>query len=183
MHHFTDEELVSNYLETRSNDYFEQLYTRYCSKVHRTCLSFTHDNGRAEDLTHDIFIRIFTKLDGYKRQATFSTWLYSIAHNYCADQVRKSRRRQEVPVGENWDELTPLADDSMEQQEAAAQLIELAICALSLDEQLLLRQRYEQKLSVRQLAVYHALTESAVKMRLKRSRDHLRDQYLHLAAQ
>lgn len=180
MHHFTDEELVSNYLETRSNDYFEQLYTRYCTKVHRTCLSFTKDSGQAEDLTQDIFIRIFSKLDGYKKQATFSTWLYSIAHNYCADQVRKSRRRPEMTVGQNWEELPQLIDDSTEQEEAAARLIEIAIRKLNIDEQFLLRQRYEQKLSVRELAVYHSISESAIKMRLKRSRDHLRERYMQM---
>jgi RNA polymerase sigma factor (sigma-70 family) len=181
MQHLTDEELVTHYLETRRNDFFEQLYVRYCTKVHRTCLSFTKDSSRAEDLTQDIFVRIFSKLDGYKRQATFSTWIYSIAYNYCADQSRKSRRRPEVAVDDNWDDLAQISPDNTEHDEAAVQYIELAIRKLNIDEQFLLRQRYEQKLSVRELAVYHSLTESAIKMRLKRSRDHLRERYMQIA--
>ena len=182
MHHYTDEELVNNYLHTGHNDYFEQLYQRYCTEVHRTCLSFTKDSGQAKDLTQDIFIRIITKLDGYKKQATFSTWLYSIARNHCADQIRRSRRRQEVTIGESWDNLPLVVDETCGQEEVAAQLIEVAIRKLSIDEQFLLRQRYEDEMSVKELAMYYSLTESAIKMRLKRSRDHLRDRYVQLAA-
>lgn len=183
MPYFTDEELVNKYLSTHQDAYFQQLYLRYCTKVHRTCLSFTKDRELAEDLTQDIFIRIITRLDGYKRQATFSTWLYAIVHNYCADQLRKSRRRQEVTIGENWDSLALQTDDSAGQEEIAAQLIEVAIRKLSIDEQFLLRQRYEDELSIKELAMYYSLTESAIKMRLKRLRDHLRDRYLQLAVQ
>lgn len=123
MQNFTDEELVSHYLETRRNDYFEQLYGRYCSKIHQTCLSFTKDNTQAEDLTQDIFIRLVDKLGGYQRKAKFSTWLYSITHNYCTDQVKTLRRRREVATSEQLDGLLIPADDSAERAEAEDRLI------------------------------------------------------------
>lgn len=177
MQPFTDEELVSQYLETRQNDYFEQLYTRYCNKVHQKCLSFTKDDMQAEDLTQDIFIRLINKLDGYKKQAKFSTWLYSITHNYCADQIKAPRRRYEKGANENWEGLNIPVDDSAEREELEEQLIRLAMNRLSAEEQNLLRMKYQDEVSIKELAVYYSLTESAVKMRLKRSRDHLRTMY------
>ncbi|MBC3786101.1 RNA polymerase sigma factor [Spirosoma utsteinense] len=177
MNHFTDEELVGYYLETGRNDYFEQLYERYCNKVHQTCLSFTKDTIQAEDLTQDIFIRLIGKLDGYKKQAKFSTWLYSITHNYCADQIKAPRRRHEVATDANWEGMQIPTDESAEQDEAEAQLISLAMSRLSEEERGILRHKYEEDLSIKDLAVYYSLTESAVKMRLKRSRDRLRDLY------
>ena len=182
MQNFTDEELVSHYLETRHNDYFEQLYARYCNKVHRKCLSFTKDTMQAEDLTQDIFIRLIAKLDGYKRQAKFSTWLYSVTHNYCADQIKLPYRRQEVATNGNWDGLFIPVDDCAEREEAEARLVQSAMSKLSLDEQGLLRQKYEDEVSIKDLATHYSLSESAIKMRLKRSRDRLRKLYNQAAA-
>lgn len=177
-HKFTDEELVSNYLETRENDYFEQLYERYCNKVHRKCLSFTKDDEQAQDLTHDIFLRLATKLSSYKHQARFSTWLYSITHNYCTDQVRSPRRRDEVPIGDNWDDINISTEDSSaEQEEQSVRRVQQAMQFLTEEEQQLLRLKYQDDVSIKDLARQHALTESAVKMRLKRSRDRLRTYY------
>ena len=181
MKNFTDEELVNHYLETRRNDYFEQLYERYCNKVHQKCLSFTKDTMQAEDLTQDIFVRLIAKLDSYKRQAKFSTWLYSITHNYCADQIRSPRRRWEVATDGNWDGLLIPIDDSAEHEEAAARFVQLALSKLSIDDQGLLRQKYQDEVSIKELASYYALSESAVKMRLKRSRDRLRELYNQVA--
>lgn len=181
MQNFTDEELVSNYLETRHNDYFEQLYGRYCNKVHQKCLAFTKDTMQAEDLTQDIFIRLIGKLGGYKRQAKFSTWLYSVTHNYCADQIKSPQRRQEVALNGNWDGMHISTDDSAEREEAGDQLIKLAMSKLSIEEQGLLRRKYQDEVSVKDLAIHYSLTESAVKMRLKRSRDRLRDMYQQVA--
>ncbi len=182
MRNFTDEELVSSYLETRENDYFEQLYSRYCHKVHRKCLSFTKDSTQADDLTQDIFLRLILKLDGYKKQAKFSTWLYSITFNYCTDQVRLPKRRQEVHMDDNWDGINIATDDSAEREEMEARLVHKAMATLSVDEQDLLRQKYQDNVSVRDLASANSLTESAVKMRLKRSRDRLRSTYWEMAA-
>lgn len=182
MYNFTDEELVSHYLETRSNDYFEQLYERYCNKVHRKCLSFTKDTMQAEDLTQDIFIRLIVKLDGYKKQAKFSTWLYSVTHNYCTDQIKLPRQRQEIATNGNWDGIIVSIDDSAEQEEAQGRLVQLAMSKLSPDEQGLLRQKYQEEVSIKELAQYYSLSESAVKMRLKRSRDRLRELYKQVAA-
>jgi RNA polymerase sigma factor (sigma-70 family) len=180
MRYLTDEELVSQYLETRRNIYFEQLYERYCNKVHRTCLSFTKDTTQAEDLTQDIFIRLIAKLEGYKKQAKFSTWLYSITHNYCADQLKTPRRRQEIAINEHWTNLIA-TDDSAEREEAIDQLIQIAMSKLGDDEQQLLRQKYQDEVSIKDLASYYSLTESAIKMRLKRSRDRLREFYQQVA--
>ncbi|WP_077922521.1 RNA polymerase sigma factor [Spirosoma sp. 209] len=174
----TDEELVNNYLETHQNDYFEQLYERYCHKVHRKCLSFTKDDVQAQDLTQDIFLRLMTRLDSYKHQARFSTWLYSVTHNYCTDQIRGANKRQALTGDNDWDTLDVSADDGIaEQEEQIARRIHRAMTCLSADEQMLLHQRYQDGISVKELAMQHALTESAVKMRLKRSRDRLRQYY------
>jgi DNA-directed RNA polymerase specialized sigma24 family protein len=73
MKNLSDEELVRLYIDTQRNAYFERLYERYCDKVYRKCLSFTKDPVRAEDFTHDIFLKLIIKLGGFREQAKFST--------------------------------------------------------------------------------------------------------------
>lgn len=182
-HRYSDEELVSSYVETRENDFFEQLYDRYCHKVHRKCLSFTKDQVQAEDLTQDIFLKLVTKLDSFKYQARFSTWLYSITYNYCADQTRIKNRREEITVGDDWELYGPVEDENLtDQHEQSAQNLKHALSLLAVEERQLILLKYQQEVSIKELAEQYNLTESAVKMRLKRSRDRLRNYYWQIAA-
>lgn len=179
MKHLSDEELVRLYVETQKNAYFERLYERYCDKVYRKCLSFTKDPVQAEDLTHDIFLKLVIKLGGFKEKAKFSTWLYSITYNHCTDHMRSPQRRTEVYMDEGWDRFDMGADDGLaELAELEAQKLKRAMEQLDPAEQSLLLMKYQDNISIREIAELNGITESAVKMRLKRTRDKLRKHYL-----
>lgn len=175
----SDEELVRLYVETQRNTYFERLYERYCDKVYRKCLSFTKDPLRAEDLTHDIFLKLVVKLSSFREQAKFSTWLYSITYNHCTDQLRSQSLRREVYMDDGWERLDVGNDDGLaELAEMEAKQLQKALRQLPLEEQTMLLMKYQDDISIRDIADLNGLTESAVKMRLKRSRDKLRKHYL-----
>lgn len=179
MEQISDEELVRLYVDTQQNIYFERLYERYCDKVYRKCLSFTKDPVRAEDLTHDIFLKLVVKLSSFREQAKFSTWLYSITYNYCTDQLRSQNLRREVYIDDGWERLDVGTDDGLaELAEMEAQQLERALHQLPPDEQTMLLMKYQDDISIRDIANLNGLTESAVKMRLKRSRDKLRKHYI-----
>ncbi|MBO0937762.1 sigma-70 family RNA polymerase sigma factor [Fibrella sp. HMF5335] len=177
MKHLSDEELVRLYVKTQRNPYFEALYTRYCDKVYRKCLSFTKNSERAEDFTHDIFIRIATKLSGFREQAKFSTWLYSVTYNYCMDQLR-SPRQKEVYSDEPYEGVGMYDDDDAEVAEMEAQRLNKALDYLTSDERGLLMMKYQDDISIRDIAEAQKITESAVKMRLMRAKEKLRKRYL-----
>ena len=100
----SDEDMIRRYLPDQPTHCFETLYNRYVNKVYRRCLSMTKDPLQAEDYTHDIFLKVFNKLDAFQERSTFSTWLYSIAYNYCADQLRLGKRLSMMSINEdiNW---------------------------------------------------------------------------------
>ena len=126
---------------------------------------------------------MITRLTGYRHQARFSTWLYSITHNYCTDQFRAPHKRDEFTTVNNWNNINVSADDGLaEQDEQTARHIQFAMSRLSVDEQELLRQKYQEEVSIKDLTSQYRLTESAVKMRLKRSRDRLRKLYQQIIA-
>lgn len=177
MKQYTDEELVRLYVETQRNQYFEALYTRYCDKVYRKCLSFTKDSARAEDFTHDIFLKLIVKLGGFKEQAKFSTWLYSVTYNYCTDHTRV-RRGNEV-LTDDIERVPDLGDDNdAEIAEMQSVGLRKALEQLNTDEKALLMMKYQDDFSIRDIADMTKVTESAVKMRLKRAKDKLRKHYL-----
>lgn len=174
-HTLADEQLVHAFQSTPSTHNFETLYQRYLGKVYRTCLSFTHDAQTAQDYTQDIFLKVFGKLDTFAHQSSFSTWLYAIAHNHCLDQHRRRKRLPTEPLAPDLVQTlagsSPFTDDADEDQ---LQLMERQLAKLPPSDRDLLRLRYEQGLSIAALCQHYQLSESAVKMRLKRSRDRLR---------
>lgn len=170
-----DEELVRLYIETQRNVYFEEIYDRYVDKVYRKCLSFVKNEAQAEDFTHDIFLRVVLKLGSFKEQAKFSTWLYSITYNYCMDQVRQTKRQAEVALDENFD----LADDGydLELIEMQTQSLKKALQKIDPDERAILLMKYQDDFSIKEIAETFKITESAVKMRLMRTKEKLKKIY------
>lgn len=171
-----DEDLIRMYLHTQQNNYFETLYNRYVSKVYRRCLSLTKDTTKAEDFTHDIFLRVFGNLSSFREQSTFSTWLYSISYNYCMDQLRYANRTPTITLDNQQEH--PWADTSdHELIETQFQQLTQVLRAISPEETLLLQLKYEEGLDIKAIGKQLDLNDSAVKMRLKRTRDKIRRLY------
>jgi RNA polymerase sigma-70 factor (ECF subfamily) len=171
-----DEEVIRQQLATNPTACFETLYNRYVSKVYRRCLSLTKDAEKAEDFTHDIFIRTFDRLDRFQERSTFSTWLYSISYNYCLDQIKLSNRLTTTTIEDETPYQYNHAEDYEQIEERSYYLTE-AMNRLAPQDATLLRLKYQQGLDIRQIAEQFNLKESAVKMRLKRSRDKVRQFY------
>lgn len=173
---FTDEQLVAHFIETQKNMYFEQLYDRYSDKVYRKCLSFVKDDAKAEDFTHDIFLKLVLNLASYKETAKFSTWLYSITYNYCIDQTRVSKKYSEVGLDDNFD--VPDDGDDAEIAEMEALQLNKALKQLLPEEKSILMMKYQDDLSIKEISKSLDVSESAVKMRLLRAKEKLRKVYL-----
>lgn len=87
----SDRELVSR---SRSGDLtaFEALYRRNVGRIYGVCLRMTGHPDQAEDCAQEAFIQAWHKLDSFKGDAEFGTWLYRIAVNQVLTQLRKERR-------------------------------------------------------------------------------------------
>lgn len=172
----SNEETIRQFLSNHPNHCFETLYNRYVSKVYRRCLSMTKDSEKAEDFTHDIFLKAFGKLDAFQERSSFSTWLYSIAFNYCSDQLRQVNRFNPVSMDETPQSELSESQDSRVHKESL-QLVQRAMNGLTPEEQTLLKLKYEDGMTVDQIARLYCLKASAVKMRLKRSREKINRLY------
>lgn len=68
---------------------FEELVLRYEKKIYNYCFRMTNNEQDAEDLTQEVFIRVYKNLKSFKGNSHFSTWVYRIAHNICIDRYRR----------------------------------------------------------------------------------------------
>ena len=73
------------------------LLVRHCQgDVWRLVFHLVRNETLADDVTQDAFVRAFRFLPGYRAEAKFSTWLYSIARNCAMDELRRAARRRKV---------------------------------------------------------------------------------------
>ena len=74
---------------------FESLYRMHVDKVYGLCLRMTGNTAEAEDCTQEAFIQAWTKLDKFRGESAFGTWLHRVAVNAVLGRMRKSKREHD----------------------------------------------------------------------------------------
>src|SRR5258705_13728269 len=74
---------------------FEELFKLYNGKVYSVCLRMTGNTAEAEDLLQEVFVQVFRKLDTFRGESAFTTWLHRLAVNHVLMYFRKNRSRRE----------------------------------------------------------------------------------------
>lgn len=178
MSKLTDEEIVKLIIETQDSALVEILYKRYSVKIYRKCLTFVKNSLLAEDLTHDIFIKILLNLSKFKHKSKFSTWIYSITYNYCIDFLRKDKKNKFSTLSEH-DSIQLAAEDShdSELKEIESARLLYLLDQVNTDEKMILIMKYQDGLSIKDIQTIFDVSESAIKMRIKRAKDKMRKLY------
>lgn len=170
----SDEDLIFLILKERDKVHFKVLYERYYGKVLNKCYSFIKNRDLSAELATDIMARAFEKLDTFKGNSSFSTWLYAITYNTCIDYLREKKklhypewnRKQELP---DISEAEEVDESDKISYEFLVELME----KLHAEEKALLLMKYQDDMSLKQISGSMRITESAVKMRLKRAKTRL----------
>jgi len=71
---------------------FISLYTLYSSKIYSTALSYTKNIEEAEEVTQDVFVKIFKSISKFKGESSLNTWVYRITINTSLNYLRKRKR-------------------------------------------------------------------------------------------
>src|SRR6187402_2990551 len=91
---------------------WEEIVRLHWRKVFNVAYKFVGKHDAAEDLTQDIFLKIFKSLDTFDRRANFQTWLVSVSRNLCIDHYRSVRKERETIDREiDASELSPASRD------------------------------------------------------------------------
>jgi len=157
---------------------WDAIVQQYRRKVFNVAYKFVGRHEEAEDLTQDIFIKIFKSLGTFDRRANFQTWLISVSRNLCIDHYRSVRQeRQTIDYQIDPNELSPVSRDpgpiaAIEQMDRVVLLREaLAALPESLRKAVLMRDI--QELTYQEIADRLHLPEGTVKSRINRGRTEL----------
>lgn len=75
---------------------FEQLYMKTCRIVYGIACSIVHDRNYAEDITQEVYIKVFLHIDQLKDNNSFISWLHMITMNTCQDHLRHESRSADL---------------------------------------------------------------------------------------
>ena len=157
---------------------WDAIVKQYRRKVFNVAYKFVGKQEEAEDLTQDIFLKVFKSLGTFDRRANFQTWLISVSRNLCIDHYRSVRQeRQAIDHGVDPNELTSSSPEpgpvaAIEQQDRVALLRE-ALAALTAPLRTAVLMRDIQEMSYHEIALRLHLPEGTVKSRINRGRSEL----------
>ena len=157
---------------------WDQIVKQYWRKVFNVAYKFVGRHDEAEDLTQDIFLKIFKSLDTFDRRANFQTWLISVSRNLCIDHYRSVRKEREtIDRDVDANELTPASREpgpvaTLVQRDRVS-LLKQALATLPETLRTAVVLRDLQELSYQEIADRLQLAEGTVKSRINRGRTEL----------
>ena len=190
-----DEDLMVQYQQGTVRA-FELLLQRHRKPVFNFILRYVGDRETAEDLLQETFMRVIKGADAYKRQAKFTTWLYTIARNLCVDQTRRRKHRRhaslDAPMSASEESGTLLdvipgsemASDRKTVNKELHETMQRAIGGLSEEQREVFLMREFLDMPFKQIAEVVGVPENTVKSRMRYALEKLRlelDEYKDLA--
>jgi RNA polymerase sigma-70 factor (ECF subfamily) len=167
---------------------FEVLVERYQHRLLGVMIHLVRRVEEAEDLTQEVFLRIYRARKGYRPRAKFSTWLFTIANNLALNHLRSRGRTTDVAKGDDssgshasWaaGHHIPARDGTPSGQMRKAELSEVvreALEVLGEDQKVAVLLNKFEDMSYAEIADVMGRSEAAVKSLLARARTHLREE-------
>jgi len=154
----TDQELIELYLKG-NEDGLHTLIARYLRIVYNFSYRFAGNREDAEDITQETFLKVWKSLKRYNPETAFRAWLFTVARNTASDFLRKRKKSPLIEferddadaLAEQIADISPLPNNIVERKEDA-QIAAGAIYKLSANARAVMRFRYNQDLTFREIA-------------------------------
>jgi len=180
----SDKELVRGVVRGKQ-EAFSVLFERYRAVVHSHLTRIIRDAAAADDLTQEVFLRLWRRAGQWREQAAFHSWLLRIATNLAFNYLRTVKRRREQPI-----QFIPLSEEDEEESTVPSWMIDASTLgpdeALAQSEQRSLLQRlvdqlpeekqevfrliYDAHMETREVAAELGIPEGTVKSRIHHAR-------------
>ncbi len=185
----SDEELVRLFLENKDEEPFNEIVNRYADKIYGLALRVTRNHSDAEEVLQEVFLTLIKKLDTFRDESKFSSWLYRVAANASYMHLRVEKRRESEISIENYvpydkegtlhgkimdKDWSNRPDEALLSKEAMG-IIERAVNELPESHRTVFHLRDVEGFSNEEVAKILELSIPAVKSRVHRARLFLRD--------
>lgn len=180
-----DFQLVLSAINGTNPNAFERLLIKYKDSVYFLILKMVNNREDSEDLTMEVFEKIFNNISNYNSQWAFSTWLYKSATNHAIDFLRKKRlettsidESRTNDKGDKLDRSFKIASDALTPEEVLIKqqrvdLMQDTLAKLAPKYRQLIEMRYFQELSYEEIAEKLNIPLGTVKAQLFRAKDFL----------
>jgi RNA polymerase sigma factor (sigma-70 family) len=150
---------------------FQTLHSDYHGMVRTLCRGFMKgDSDVAADLTQDVFINVWNALPGYRAEASYKTWIYRITVNTCLLQIRRDKKKVNVPL-ETAVHATDM--DTGNKQVEAEQILYRAIGKLEEVERLMIMMVLDE-VEYEEIANIIGITENNLRVKIHRLKTRLK---------
>jgi RNA polymerase sigma-70 factor (ECF subfamily) len=154
--------------QRRYDEALDRLLDGYEQKVFGMAIAMLRDRGRAQDVTQDVFLKLWRALPSYDGRAALSTWLYTIARNTCLTAVRaESYRRPAADLSTLEPQAESIRPETIALQSAIDRLPEVQRTILTLF--------YFEDRNIAEVASLLGMPEGTIKSHLHRARRALSD--------
>lgn len=164
---YSDEQLMQE-IERGHSAAFDLLYERYSEKLYRYLFRLlNNDRERAEDFLQEVFLKVLNSADSFDATKSVSTWLYTIATNLCRNEWRNTSNRQRLmKTFEPWEHHSPKTVNEKIDEQYRNKLLNAVMTELDYEDREIMQLRFQQELSIREIAIIASLPEGTVKSRI-----------------
>lgn len=149
----TDAELISNYKNGDISGYNE-IVLKYQQQVYWVIRKMVNSHDDADDLTQEVFIKVYSALKDFREESNLFTWLYRIATNYSLNHIRKVKVRNTVSfevIKESVESYEKKSDEAIDEVTRRKLLLE-AIETLPAQQRAVFNMRYYDELSYEEIS-------------------------------
>lgn len=157
---------------------FNEIVRAYRKRILGTIYRLIGRSEDVEDVSQDVFVRLYYSLDQLRAAEVFEPWLYRLTVNAAYDYLRKRKRASHVRMADLSEEQVIAADaaesgkrsDDLRQQTEIRELLDTLLEEISEEDRILLTLKEVQGLSLKELSEIYDVNENALKVRLFRAR-------------
>ncbi len=174
----SDQDIVEQVL-AGEKETFRILIERYQKPVYNLMYRAAQNSEDAADLSQEVFLLAYDRLWRFNRKRPFFPWLYTIAVNHLRDWQRRNtlnfvKGNIIEQTGQEWSASFPRQHEQLEKRESV-DMMKSALLQLHEQTREILLARFEHGMKVREVAAAFGLTESSVKMKVKRGLQELKN--------
>jgi RNA polymerase sigma-70 factor, ECF subfamily len=168
-----------------NDDAIIYLMRRYGEEIKRLVYTFVKNWQQAEDITQDVFVTLYTKLDTFRGDSAIRSWIYSISINRSKDFLKSWSYRKLAFTDKfsNAQKENVLSAEDGVISNSDDQLLYKAVLSLQLKYREVILLHYYKEFSVSEICEVLTMNESTVKTRLSRARKLLQETYLELGGE
>ena len=160
-----DKELLEKFQNEESRNYaFNLLIRKYQQRVYGHIRKMVIDHDDANDLTQDVFIKVWNNLSGFREHSQLFTWIYRIATNECLSFLKKKKRKFFLPINDVEKELVDKLESSSHIDGDTIQLkLQKALLKLPEKQRLVFNMKYYDEMKYEEISEVLGTSVGALK--------------------